>query len=84
MNALSPWLDKSAIGRAIKHDPRFEYNPPAPAAPAMSDEQFEYDNQRQINEAVLTNPTMLAHVIMNLRERIELLEGIIDDNRSNR
>jgi hypothetical protein len=56
------------------HDDRQEYNPPIVTAPAMSQDQFEYDNQRQIDDAVLLEPAMLAFVIQDLRTRVKELE----------
>lgn len=77
MNDLTvSWLDRSAIGRPQSHDGDKPYNPPAVEAPAMSQEQLEYDNQRQIEDAALLNPTMLAFVISDLKARVKALEDI--------
>lgn len=40
----------------------------------MEQDQFEYDNQRMIDDAVLLQPAMLAHVIQDLRLRVKQLE----------
>lgn len=45
--------------------------------PAITQEQFDYDNNRQIADAVLENPTMLAFMVRHLSERMELAEGKI-------
>lgn len=77
MNALTEsWLDRTAIGRPQSHDARFDYNAPPVEAPAMSQEQLDYDNQRQIDDAVLLNPAMLAFVIRDLKDRVEALEAL--------
>lgn len=75
MNDLTiSWLDRSAIGRPQSYDARQSYNPARVEAPAMEQDQFEYDNQRMIDDAVLLQPAMLAHVIQDLRLRVKQLE----------
>jgi hypothetical protein len=68
----------SAVGFVIKHDDRFEYNPPKVERPAMSDEQFAFDNQREIEAGLLANPIVMAHMVMLLRDRVDELERKID------
>lgn len=80
---IHSWLDRSAIGRPNAHDERFSYNPPAIIAPAMDQSQFDYDNQKEVEANFLANPSIAAHVIMELRDRIlELERRLNDDNRS--
>jgi hypothetical protein len=64
----------SALAKIAPHDARFEYNPPRVKAPAMDQAQFDYDNQRLIEDAVLLNPAMMAFVLQDLRQRVKELE----------
>lgn len=77
MNALVQWQD-GLYGEQrtdiAPHDGRHEYNAPVITAPAMDQSQFDYDNQRLIDDAVLLNPAMLAFVISDLRARVKELE----------
>lgn len=71
------WLDINALGRVINHDTRPEvaaFNPPRVEAPAMSDDQFAYDNQREIEVGFIANPHVMARLLMDLRERVTELE----------
>lgn len=77
------WIDRTAIGRPQSHDGDKPYNPPAVLAPAMSQEQLDYDNQRQIEDAIMLQPTMLAFVISDLKHRVKALEEQLNDNRTN-
>lgn len=66
------------------HDPRHSYNPPAVPRPAIDDAQFAYDNQREIEVGILSNPAVLAQVVIDLKHRVEQLERETDDNRKDR
>lgn len=75
---LVSWIDR-AVTRRINHDYEKPYNPPPVEAPAMSDEQFQFDNEMEKEVSRLSNPVLVAHAIIDLRQRVKELE---DDNRS--
>lgn len=79
MNALLPlgWIDRTALGRPVNHDDRQDYNPPPVLAPAMTDDQFMFDNEMDKELLRLSNPLVLAREVWLLRERVKELE---DDN----
>ena len=86
MGVLVKWQE-GLVGEkrhSVFHDNRHDYNAPLIEAPAMAQEQFDYDNQRQIDDAVLLQPAMLAFVIRDLKDRVKELEDRINDNRGNR
>lgn len=60
------------------HDERHSYNPPAVDRPTMTDAQFVYDNQREIEVGILANPAVLAQQFMIMRDRIAELESAIE------
>lgn len=64
---------------SVFHDNRHEYNPPMVTAPAMSQDQFEYDNEMDKELLRMSNPLILAREVWMLRERVKELEN---DNRS--
>jgi hypothetical protein len=65
----------NAMATRPPYDDRMSYNPPPVTDPAMDDAQFWYDEQRQILESVIANPSMMAHIVMDLRERVTELEN---------
>lgn len=77
MNALLPlgWIDRTALGRPANHDDRHDYNPPPVLAPAMTDSQFEFDNEMDKELLRLSNPLVLAREVWLLRERVKELEN---------
>jgi len=75
-------IDHTAIGRPQVYDDRFAYNPPRLDAPAISQEQFDYDNQRDIEAALLANPVVMAHTIMMVKDRLSRLEDKINARSS--
>lgn len=78
MNALVNWIDRG-VTRQVKHDFDTPHNPAPVTAPAMSDEQFEFDNEMEKELVRLSNPVIVAQAIYDLRQRVKELE---DDNRS--
>lgn len=77
MNALVQWqggLYGEQRTDIAPHDGRHDYNAPVITAPAMDQKQFDYDNQRLIEDAVLLTPPMLAWAVSDLRKRVKELE----------
>lgn len=88
------WMDKARARQhqalaIVKHDSKHAYNPPAVFAPAISQAQFEYDEQRDMEVALLANPTHLAFKMQEeqaekqrLVERIERLERLLNEKEN--
>jgi hypothetical protein len=62
-------------GYTQSHDYRYSHNPPPLVSPAMEQEQFEYDNQREIEASLLAVPQVMAQHFLLLRDRVEFLEA---------
>lgn len=68
----------NALALIIPHDKRdLAHNPPPVIAPAIDQAQFDYDAQREVEASLITNPVVMAHMIIELRDRIKALEGKI-------
>jgi hypothetical protein len=52
--------------------------------PAISDEQFWHDEERQLREAVMANPSIAAHTIIILCDKVAELENTVYGNGTNR
>jgi hypothetical protein len=52
--------------------------------PAISEEQFWHDEQRQLREAVYANPAIAAHTLYLLCEKVAALEDAVYGNGTNR
>jgi hypothetical protein len=70
------------LAHVHRHDERFTYNPPAVPRPAMDEDQFWYDEQRDIEVALLANPAHLAHAFMRQRDELKLLREELDELRA--
>lgn len=83
MNWLVEWQD-GLVARtdnvSVFHDNRQEYNPPRVIAPAMSQDQFEFDNEMDKELLRLSNPLVLAREVWLLRERVKELENDRSNN----
>lgn len=88
------WTDRSAmqgryaLAKVVKHDDRHGYNPPAVIAPAIDQEQFNYDMNREVELAVLSNPGVMAHritvqaqQIADQAKRLDELERLIKQTK---
>jgi hypothetical protein len=64
----------------ISHDFDKPHNPPPVLAPAMSDDQFAFDNEMDMELQRLSNPLVLAREVFMLRERVKQLEQANNDN----
>jgi hypothetical protein len=64
----------NAVGHLHKYDDRFAHNPPKVEQPAMDDAQFWYDEQREIEANLLSNPQVMAHTVADLKLRVKELE----------
>lgn len=81
MSDIIKWQDGLVGERrhTVFHDDRHDYNAPYVVAPAMAQDQFDYDNQRMIDDAVMLQPAMLAWVISDLRARVKELEDKLNE-----
>jgi hypothetical protein len=52
--------------------------------PAISEDQFWHDEERQLREAVMANPSIAAHTIIILCDKVAELENTIYGNGTNR
>ena len=64
----------SAVALEARYDDRFWFNPPKVERPAIDDAQFVYDLQREVEASVVTNPVVMAHLLIELRDKIRDLE----------
>lgn len=63
------------LSNQAPHDDRFAHNAPAIIAPAISQDQFDFDNEMDKELLRLSNPLVLAREVWLLRERVKELEN---------